>query len=157
MTDRVPAGDPVPDGVPDLVRAGAGPAVHTAQVRWSDPDTLGHVNHARYLSYFEDARMDLLARSPTGLPGAPGERGCIAARVTVDYRAQVAFRPGLRLRVATRVTRVGNSSWTLRHEMHDGDRHVASSDCVLVAFDYAVGRSRPLDEDERAFWRGYLE
>ena len=38
-------------------------AVHEAQVRWSDPDRLGHVNHARYLSYFEDARMALLARS----------------------------------------------------------------------------------------------
>jgi acyl-CoA thioester hydrolase len=74
-------------------------AVHKAQVRWSDPDQLGHVNHARFLSYFEDARMELLSRSPSGVPGAPLDRGCIAARVAVDYRAPVEFRPGLMLRV----------------------------------------------------------
>ena len=53
MTDPVLAGGPVR-------------AVHLAQVRWSDPDTMGHVNHARYLSYFEDARMALMATSPSG-------------------------------------------------------------------------------------------
>lgn len=131
------------------------PAVYRAQVRWSDPDTLGHVNHARYLSYFEDARMDLLARSPTGLPGSGDDRGCIAARVAVDYRDQVRFSPGLTLRIDTRVARIGNSSWTLVHEMYDGDRHVASSECVLVAFAYGEGRPRPLAADEREFWGRY--
>jgi acyl-CoA thioesterase FadM len=42
--------------------------LYQAQVRWSDPDQMGHINHARYLSYFEDARMRLLAASP-------GDRG----------------------------------------------------------------------------------
>ena len=30
---------------------------HPVQLRWSDPDTLGHVNHARALSLLEDARL----------------------------------------------------------------------------------------------------
>ena len=35
-------------------------------LRWSDPDLLGHVNHARALSLFEDARLDMgPARGPT--------------------------------------------------------------------------------------------
>jgi acyl-CoA thioester hydrolase len=130
------------------------PAVHHAQVRWSDPDTLGHVNHARYLSYFEDARMALLAASPTGVAGGPGDRGCIAARVAVDYAAPVTFRPGLTLRVETSTARLGTSSWTLDQRLFDADREVARCECVLVAYDYAAGKARPLDDDERAYWAG---
>jgi acyl-CoA thioester hydrolase len=130
-------------------------AVYHAQVRWSDPDQLGHVNHARYLSYFEDARMSAMVASPTGTPGAAGSRGCIAARVAVDYAAPVEFRPGLTLRVETSVAAIGTSSWTLDQRMYDGDTLVARCGCVLVAYSYADGRSRPLDDDERAYWQGY--
>ncbi|GAA5182784.1 thioesterase family protein [Rugosimonospora acidiphila] len=133
--------------------ARGGTASHLAQVRWSDPDTMGHVNHARYLSYFEDARMALLARSPTRVPGGPGHRGCIAARVAVDYLAQVTFRPDLMLRVDTVVTRIGTSSWSLRQDLYaDGPDPVARCECVMVTYDYAAGRSRPMDDDERGFW-----
>lgn len=146
--DRVPAPGPRP--------APAAPAIHHAQVRWSDPDRLGHVNHARYLSYFEDARMELLAASPAGMPGDPaGDLGCIAARVAVDYLAAVDYRPGLMLRVRTAVARVGTSSWTLQQGMYDGDVEVARCECVLVGYDYAEGRSRPLTADERTFWQAY--
>ena len=149
MTDPVLAGGPVR-------------AVHLAQVRWSDPDTMGHVNHARYLSYFEDARMALMATSPSGLAGAPAgrghdDRGYIAARVAVDYVSAVEFTPGLTLRVETWVSRVGRSSWTLLAEMFDGDAVVARSECVIVAYSYEQRRSRPLDDDERTFWEGLVK
>jgi len=113
---------------------------------------MGHVNHARYLSYFEDARMGLLASSPSGLAGGRGDRGYVAARVAVDFLAPVEFTPGLLLRVETWVGRVGGSSWTLLAEMYDGAMPVARSECVIVAYSYADRRYRPLDEDERAFW-----
>jgi acyl-CoA thioester hydrolase len=119
-------------------------------VRWSDPDMMGHVNHARYLSYFEDARMELLAASPTGLPDAGA--GCIAARVAVDYRAPVEYRPGLTLRVETAVARIGTTSWTLDQRLYDGDAEVARCECVLVAYSYAEAKPRPLSDDERGFW-----
>jgi acyl-CoA thioester hydrolase len=128
--------------------------IHLAQVRWSDPDQLGHVNHARFLSYFEDARMALLAASPGAMPGAPGDRGCIAARVAVDYKAPVGYRPGLALRVETSVASIGTSSWTLDQRMYDDDRLVARCECVLVGYDYVTGKPRPLDDDERAYWQG---
>ncbi len=82
---------------------------------------MGHVNHARYLSYFEDARMTLLATSPAGLAGADGDRGYIAARVAVDYQFPATFRPGLMLRVETRISRIGTTSWTFDQRMYDGD------------------------------------
>src|SRR5690349_13387370 len=113
---------------------------------------MGHVNHARYLSFFEDGRMAVLATSPSGLAGSKSDRGYIAARVAVDYVVAVEFTPGLTLRVETWVGRVGNRSWTLLAEMFDDDQVVARCECVIVAYSYAEGRSRPLDDDERAFW-----
>ncbi len=130
---------------------------HLAQVRWSDPDQLGHVNHARYLTYFEDARMMLLAGSPAGMPGSVADRGCIAARVAVDYAAPVEFRPGLALRVTTRVAAIGTSSWTLDQRIYDGDAEVGRCECVLVAYDYGQGKPRPLDDDERAYWQEHSQ
>ncbi len=127
--------------------------VHQAQVRWSDMDIMGHVNHARYLHFFEDARMALLAVSPAGLAGsAAGDRGYIAARVAVDYQSPAEFRPGIMLRVETRISRIGTTSWTFDQRMFDGDTAIAKCECVLVGYDYAGGRPRPLADDERAFW-----
>jgi acyl-CoA thioester hydrolase len=110
------------------------------------------VNHARYLSFFEDARMALMASSPSGLAGSKDDRGYIAARVAVDYVSAVEFTPGLTLRVETWVSRVGRSSWTLLAEMFDSEVTVARCECVIVAYSYEQRRSRPLDDDERTFW-----
>jgi acyl-CoA thioester hydrolase len=129
--------------------------MYMAQVRWSDADIMGHVNHARYLSFFEDARMTLLASSPAGLAGADGDRGYIAARVAVDYRFPATFRPGLMLRVETTISRIGTTSWTFDQRMFDGDTAVARCECVLVAYSYADEKPRPLADDEREFWARY--
>lgn len=131
--------------------------VHRAQVRWSDPDIMGHVNHARYLSYLEDARMELLSRSPSGLAGAEeGDRGYIAGRLSIDYRHPAKYRPGLVLRVETWVSHLGTKSWTFAHRLYDGDTVIAESECVIVAYSYADAKARALDPDERAFWTKYL-
>jgi acyl-CoA thioester hydrolase len=129
----------------------------TVQLRWSDGDALGHVNHARYLTYFEDARMSLVAQSPLGVPGGSGARGYIAARIAVDYRRPVLFSAGLTVTVASAVERIGTSSVTLRQQLLLPGRPepATEAECVLVAYDYAISGSRPLDDDERAFWAGY--
>jgi acyl-CoA thioester hydrolase len=126
------------------------------QVRWSDADELGHVNHARYLTYFEDARMAVAYASPSaGVGGAADRGGYVAARVAVDYRRQVRFRPGLMLTVRTGLGRLGNSSLTLLQKLYlpGEDQPVAECECVLVAYDYAADKSRPLDADERDYWQ----
>jgi acyl-CoA thioester hydrolase len=118
---------------------------------------MGHINHARYLSYLEDARMELLSTSPSGLAGAAdGDRGYIAGRLSIDYRHPAMYRPGLVLRVETWVSRIGTKSWTFAHRLLDADTVVAESECVVVAYSYLDAKARPLDPDERAFWEMYL-
>jgi acyl-CoA thioester hydrolase len=120
---------------------------HTVQLRWSDPDMLGHVNHARALALLEDARLAL----------GDGGGGVILARLEVDYLRQLYYRVGERLPVRTVVTRLGTKSFTLRQELLQDDQVAIRADCVMVAFDFDADASRPLTEEERAHWTTHLK
>jgi acyl-CoA thioester hydrolase len=102
---------------------------HPVQLRWSDPDSLGHVNHARALSLLEDARLAMVE----------GPGGAILARLEVDYLRQLYYRVGE------------------RQELVQDGEVVIRADSVLVMFDFATDTSRPLTDDERAHWSRYLE
>ena len=123
---------------------------HEVQLRWSDPDSLGHVNHARALSLIEDARLALASGGPPGV-------GLILARLEVDYLRQLYYRVGERLCVRSWVTRLGTKSFTVRQELSQDGEVAIRADVVMVLFDFATDASRPMTEPERAHWSQYLE
>ena len=120
---------------------------HWVQLRWSDPDSLGHVNHARALSLVEDARLAM----------APEDGGVILARLEVDYLRQLYYRVGERVCVRSRVTRLGTKSLTVRQELLQDDEVALRADAVMVVFDFATDTSRPMTDDERAHWSRFAE
>ena len=126
---------------------------HLVQLRWSDPDTYGHVNHARALSLLEDARLAMAGEAP----GVAGRPDVILARLEVDYLRQLYYRVGEQLCVRSWLTRVGTRSFTMRQELVQDDEVAIRADTVLVMFDFATDASRPLTDDERAYWSEYLE
>ena len=131
---------------------------HTAQLRWSDPDMLGHLNHARILSLVEDARMAFLSISPTvSADQGRSPRGVILARIEVDYLRQVRYRVGESLPVETWISKLGTKSLTMRQELSQDGQLALRADAICVAFDYDADRSRPFDDDEREFWASYQD
>jgi len=118
--------------------------VHRERVRFRDCDSLGHVNNAVYLTYLEEARVDL--RNEFGFDWTQ----MILARCEIDFRDQVSV--GEVVEVTMWPTRVGNKSFDLAYELKVGDRLVAEAMTVLVAFDYERGESVPLRDD----WRKLL-
>jgi len=124
------------------------------QLRWSDPDSYGHVNHARALGLLEDARLAVAAEAPSVAAGQQPD--VILARLEVDYLRQLYYRVGEQLPVRSWVTRLGTRSFTMRQELCQDDAVVIRLDAVLVVLDPASGSSRPLTDDERAFWSRYL-
>ena len=127
---------------------------HAVQLRWSDPDTYGHVNHARVLSLLEDARLAMGMAAP-GV-GQGGRPEIILARLEVDYLRQVYYRVGERLCVRSWVTRMGTKSLTMRQELIQDDEVAIRLDAVIVLFDMTADSSRPMTDDERAYWSAYL-
>ena len=131
--------------------------VYDAHVRFSDVDIYGHVNNVKYFEYYQEARIAFLRSlvpddddwivSPEGST----ERQ-VVARINVDYRRPILFRPEPYL-VETRVTRVGTSSYDLSCRIVDaaGDQGTVYSgaEVRLVAFDIGTQRSRRLTDVER--------
>lgn len=124
-----------------------GTFTHPVQLRFSDIDSMGHVNNSRYLSFLEDSRIQLLATIAES--GPKTLMGLILARVEIDY-----VKPVLLTRepveVEVWISHVGSKSFTLGSVIRQGDAVTANANAVLVAFDYATQTSRALFDDERA-------
>ena len=52
------------------------------------------------------------------------------------------------------VTRIGTKSFTVRQELMQDGEVAIRADAVMVMFDIATDASRPLTDDERAYWSG---
>ncbi len=129
---------------------------HRLTVRFRDCDALGHVNHAVFLTYCEQARFTLW-RSQLGfvvpVAGAtpdPAVPGFILARAEVDYRAQVRYGDELEVRLS--LGEFGRTSFVYLYDLLDlaTSRVAASARTVLVVFDYQRQRPVPIDSTLRA-------
>ena len=119
---------------------------HRLSVRFRDCDAMGHVNHAVYLTYFEQGRLTFW-RERTGTP-SPHTR-VIIARAECDYRAPAHF--GDELEVRLNIEAIGRSSFTLVYEIVKvGGPLIAGGKTVMVSYDYGAARSMPLSPETRA-------
>jgi acyl-CoA thioester hydrolase len=117
-------------------------------VRFRDIDAFGHVNNAVFFSYVEQARIRYLLdviRPGTGFDRMP----LILAHVAIDYRSPIFFDD--EIVVATRVDRIGRTSFAMSHRMTAGaeGRHVADVASVLVTYDYPSSSPIPVPDDWR--------
>ncbi len=118
-------------------------------VRFSDVDAYRHVNNVKYFEYYQEARIAMItAMSSVPDESAGGGLGVVVAQIDVDYRTPMFFREQ-HYQVATWVSRVGRSSFVIDGEIRDGGRVLSAARAVMVAFDGASQRSRPLTEAQR--------
>jgi acyl-CoA thioester hydrolase len=113
--------------------------------RWPDFDALGHVNHAVYHVYLDEARDDALRRTVGDFDAWPN----VVVHTSVDYRREIAV--GAReLVVRTAIAEVGGSSVRFEQTILAPDGAVAAeASTVLVAWDRDTRRSRPITAAER--------
>lgn len=125
-------------------------------VRWGDMDSMGHVNNTKYFTYLETARIHLFAE--LGLLGAFGSdgQGMSLAHTGCNFRREVRYPNWLD--IGSSVTKVGTSSFHLRHGMFfvDTDDLAADATSVVVWTDFTQGRSMPLPVEVRAKLEEYL-
>jgi acyl-CoA thioester hydrolase len=125
--------------------------VYECHVRFSDVDVYGHVNNVKYFEYYQEARIAFL-RSLIDSEAEPSFRQ-VVARIDVDYKRPILFRPEPYL-VESWVTGIGTSSYDLASRIVDADGPestvYSTSQVKLVAFDTGSQRSRPLTDAERS-------
>jgi acyl-CoA thioester hydrolase len=116
---------------------------HQVAVRWRDTDALGHVNHAVFLTYFEEGRDEffsqVLGREPI----------YVVARLEVDFRAEV--RPSQdQVRVRIGVERIGMTSLITRETLTISAGQVAAeARVVTVRWDEDRRKPIPFSASER--------
>ncbi len=99
------------------------------QVRYGDLDTLGHVNNAVYLTYFELGRV-LYFRKYLPAFDARNVRFVIA-RAEVDFRKSITMEDNIFLE--TSLDSVGNTSFTFLHRITNRDGSVIYAEGKIVA------------------------
>ena len=111
-------------------------------VRFSDLDAMGHVNHAVFVSYLEHARTKWWSGFLAGRPFH--EEGFLIARVEMDYRKPILLRDPIR--VDLRCTQVGHTSFALGYiVVRESDQVVlAEAQTVQVMMDFQSHRPRAL-------------
>jgi acyl-CoA thioester hydrolase len=112
-------------------------------VRWRDTDALGHVNHAVFLTYLEEAR-DAFYMQVLG-----SDWYYVVARLEVDLRAEVRHADQ-EVTVRIQAERLGTSSLTTRETILTPSGEVAAeARVVAVRWDPGEGRPVPFSEAER--------
>lgn len=92
------------------------------QIRYGDLDTLGHVNNAVYLTYFELGRIDFMTKFFEEFD--PSKINFVIAHAEVDFKKPTHLQDQITER--TYISEVGNTSFTFSHYIEndmDGTIH----------------------------------
>jgi acyl-CoA thioester hydrolase len=117
---------------------------HPVDVRWRDVDSLGHVNHAVFLTYLEEARdafyMQTFGTDPI----------YVVARIELNLSNEVRY-PDRRVTVRVEVERLGTTSLTTLETILTPAKEVAAeARVVTVRWDADQRKPVPFTEAERA-------
>ena len=120
------------------------------KLRNADTDRQGHVNNAVFGTFFEAGRIEVLERPE--IAAAREGRGIVVARQTIHYRKDLFF-PG-RVKIGTRVRRIGRTSFEVEHVVLAVNGEVAHSESVCVLMDRATRSPVPVPDAMRIFLIG---
>ncbi|HKD87048.1 MAG TPA: thioesterase family protein [Streptosporangiaceae bacterium] len=115
----------------------------SVDVRWRDADSLGHVNHAVFLTYLEEGRDAFYVQALGSDPSY------VVVRLEVDLRAEVRLSDR-RVTVRVEVESLGTTSLTTRETIVVPSGEVAAeARVVTVRWDADQRKPVPFTETER--------
>jgi acyl-CoA thioester hydrolase len=129
--------------------------VFDCPLRWSDLDAYGHVNNARFLTLYEEARVALMFNFAREQGLTSFEQGVVISRHEVDYLRPVDH--GHRVTIELWVEEIRPSRFVIAYELFDEGTLASRARSVLVPFDLGFGRPRRLSEQERLFLEAWTE
>lgn len=117
-------------------------------------DVYGHVNNARFLTLYEEARVALLFVGARERGITSFEEGIVISRHEVDYLRPVDYADPVRIELW--VEELRPSRFVLSYELFDQDAVASRARSVCVPFDLTAGRPRRLSPAEREFLTPWL-
>ena len=123
---------------------------HPIEVRYGDLDPQGHVNNAKHLTYFEQARVQYMIELGLFTKDRSFiELGVIVADVHITYLEPVYF--GQNLKVGVHASKMGTKSMTWEQNIVDVDtgKELARGEVVIVMYDYKEEKTIPIPQKWR--------
>mgnify|MGYP001044599889 CR=1 FL=1 len=105
------------------------------QVRYADVDSMGHVNNAVYLSYFENARLHYF-KHMLGSNWDWKRDGIILLKNEVQYIKSVLLEDVPKITIS--VEKIGGKSFVLGYELKVDDIVYCVGSSTLVCYDSSV-------------------
>lgn len=117
------------------------------KVRFSETDALGHISNISYFIYLEEARTEFFAE--LGFGRDINNWKIILASASCDFVSQGYYNQ--KLVVQTEVSRIGNSSFQVVHEIKDAESGelIAKGQASAVHFNFKTQKSEVLPEANR--------
>jgi acyl-CoA thioester hydrolase len=138
--------------------------VYECSLRWSDMDVFGHVNNARFLTLYEEARVELFFTGARALGLTSFEDGIVIYRHEIDYLRPVDYGLGPSgeprtptVRIEMWVEEVRPSRFTIAYELADAGQVASRARSVCVPYDLVRQRPRRINDEERAFLEKWVD
>jgi acyl-CoA thioester hydrolase len=110
-------------------------------IAWGDMDALGHVNNARYLDYFQEARIEWLSDLNIRMTE---QTGPVVIHVACTFLKPVIYPATVTL--CSKIHSLGNSSMVMDHELYQDEVLMAQGCSKIVWVDYRQSKSIPLPQ-----------
>ena len=116
--------------------------------RWKDLDALGHINNSIYLTYFENARIDLFKQ--WGFSNIPP---FIMVSAKIDYIKEL-IHPSI-LSIGNKISRLGNTSLDILSAIYkDNDTSPTTiATITIVYFDYKKKQPVTIPNSIRKYYK----
>jgi acyl-CoA thioester hydrolase len=119
-------------------------------------DAYGHVNNVVYLTYLEEARVDMLFSLGSEMGSRALSEGVLVAHHEIDYTRPLVYHPrGVDIEMW--VGNIKGASFEIRYEVRDETTVFARAASVLVPYDLQESRPRRVSPAERSFLEQYLQ
>ncbi|HEX2698502.1 MAG TPA: thioesterase family protein [Anaerolineales bacterium] len=126
---------------------------HPTEVRYGDLDPQGHVNNAKYLTYFEQARvyyfihLGLFSTDQSFM-----DIGVIVADIHIAYHEPTHY--GDHIKTGVRIKKIGGKSIIVEQAVVDAEtgNEMAKGEVVMVTYDYREKKTIPVPD----MWRDII-
>ena len=125
------------------------PYYEDIKVRYSDLDTLQHVNNVSILEYVETARVGYNLASGIWDGTIRDGFGMVVASVKIDYLTSIQF--GDPVRVGIKLGHLGGKSLRFRFQVENSETQdaFARGEVVMVAYNHAEDHSQLVSQEWR--------
>lgn len=114
------------------------------QIRFSDIDSMGHVNNAVYLSYFEYTRVHYFNKLLKPDWDWDSE-GFILAHTDVSYLTPIQMKDDAK--ILMEIGQIGTKSFTLHYKIYVDSNLVTKGSSTLVCFNTKLQKSIVIPEE----------